>query len=115
MASLSGAARDMYYREIDRAREADRPDARWQHLERAHILSQPAPWLHTRNHLAMLSLALRQHDRREALGQVVRIILAAPGSLTGRFPEGNTGRAAVGIMTPMPLPTDLLAVLRSAA
>ncbi|MFE5097269.1 DUF3703 domain-containing protein [Streptomyces sp. NPDC056638] len=28
-----------------------------------HILSQPWPWPHTRNHIAMLGLALRQHDR----------------------------------------------------
>jgi hypothetical protein len=37
------------------------------------------PWLHTRNHAAMLALAVRQHDRRETLGQVARIHLAAPG------------------------------------
>ncbi|MDT2007246.1 DUF3703 domain-containing protein [Rhodococcus opacus] len=38
--------------------------ARWEQLERAHIVSQPFPWLHTRNHVAMLVLALRQHHRR---------------------------------------------------
>jgi hypothetical protein len=51
---------------------------------------------HTRNHAAMLALALRQHDRREALGRIVRIIVAAPGSLSGRYPEGNTGVPAQG-------------------
>ncbi|CAM2784799.1 hypothetical protein BST27_22115 [Mycobacterium intermedium] len=115
MAKLSPAARELYQREMAAAARADTGDARWYHLERAHILSQPAAWLHTRNHFAMLNLALRQHDRREAIGQVVRIVLAAPGSLTGRFPEGNTGRATVGLMTPMPLPDDLLAALRPAA
>ena len=74
-------------------------------------MSQPFPWLHTRNHAAMLNLALRQHDRREALGQIVRILLAAPGSLTGRYPDGNTGRVAAGLMTPMPIPDDLAAAL----
>lgn len=69
--------------------------------------SQPYPWLHTRNHVAMFALALRQHDRREALGQVVRIVVAAPGSALGRYPEGNTGRVAAGLMTPMPIPADL--------
>lgn len=55
----------------------------------------------------MLSLALRQRDRREALGQVVRIIVAAPGSALGRYPEGNTGRTRAGLMTPMLIPEDL--------
>lgn len=115
MAKLSPAARDLYHREMAAASGAETAEARWYHLERAHILSQPAAWLHTRNHVAMLNLALRQHDRREALGQVVRIVLAAPGSLTGRFPEGNTGRATAGLMTTMPIPGDLLAALRPAA
>ncbi len=58
----------------------------------------------------MLKLALHQHDRHEALGQVLRLIVAAPGSLTGRFPPiGNTGRAAAGLMTPMAIPPDDLA------
>lgn len=55
----------------------------------------------------MLTLALRQRDRREAIGQVVRLIVAAPGSMTGRYPVGNTGRTAAGLMTPMALPDDL--------
>lgn len=86
-------------------------EMRWRHLERAHILSQPYAWLHTRNHVAMLALAVRTGDRREALGQVLRIIVAAPGSLSGRYPQGNTGRTAAGLMTPMDVPADLVAAL----
>ncbi len=96
---------------MTRAKSAATTEVRWHHLERAHIVSQPFPWLHTRNHVAMLNLALRQHDRREALGQIVRIIVAAPGSLTGRYPDGNTGRVAAGLMTPMPVPPDIAAAL----
>jgi hypothetical protein len=66
-------------------------------------------WLHTRNHDATLSLAVRQRDRREAVGQVVQVIVAAQGPLTGRIPDGNTGRVAAELMTPMALPTDLAA------
>jgi hypothetical protein len=95
------------------AKHAATVEGRWRHLERAHIVSQPYPWLHTRNHVAMLDLALRQRDRREALAQVVRIVVAAPGSLTGRYPGGNTGRRAAGLMTPMPVPADLAAALES--
>lgn len=54
-------------------------------------------------------------DRREALGQVVRIIVAAPGSALGRYPEGNTGRVSAGLMTPMPVPGDLAAEIAAAA
>ncbi|WP_326769835.1 DUF3703 domain-containing protein [Streptomyces sp. NBC_01591] len=97
--------------EMTAARTAADPADRWRHLERAHILSQPWPWPHTRNHIAMLGLALRQRDRREALGQVIRIIVAAPGSALGRYPEGNTGRADVPLTKPMPLPDDLAAIL----
>ncbi len=111
MARLSDQARTLYWREMAACKTAGSPDERWRHLERAHIISQPDPWLHTRNHAAMLVLALRQHDRREALGQVIRLIVAAPGSLTARYPEGNTGRVAAGLMTPMPIPADLAAAL----
>lgn len=107
MARITTEARTLYQREMAAAKTAPLDDQRWRHLERAHILSQPHPWLHTRNHIAMLNLALRQHDRREAIGQVIRVIVAAPGSLTGRYPEGNTGRTSVGLTAPMPIPPDL--------
>ena len=110
MARITDQARALYRQEMAAARTADSTEARWMHLERAHIVSQPDPWLHTRSHVVMLNLALRQHDRGEALGQVVRIVLAAPGSITGRYPEGNTGRAAAGLMARMPVPPDLATV-----
>ena len=100
-----------YAREMGAARTVTDPDTRWRHLERAHILSQPWPWPHTRNHLAMLSLALAERNRREALGQFVRVILAAPGSAAGRYPQGNTGRADAGLARPMPVPDDLADLL----
>ena len=111
MSRPTPAVRALYAQEMAAARQSSHPAVRWRHLERAHIMSQPHAWLHTANHIAMFVLAIRQRDRREALGQVVRIIVAAPGSLTGRFPEGNTGRVAAGLMTPMPLPVDLAAAL----
>ncbi|SUE15959.1 Protein of uncharacterised function (DUF3703) [Rhodococcus gordoniae] len=106
-ARMTGRAREVYRHEMDAAKNAAEAEDRWRHLERAHIASQPDPWLHTCNHVAMLALALRQRDRREALGQVVRILVAAPGSWTGRYPEGNTGRVSAGLTTPMTVPSDL--------
>ncbi|MFR9779499.1 DUF3703 domain-containing protein [Micromonospora sp. MS34] len=61
--------------------------------ERGHILSQPWPWRHTVTHAVMLGRALRERDVAEAVGQVVRLAVAGPGSAVGRYPEGNTGRA----------------------
>ncbi|AXK87392.1 DUF3703 domain-containing protein [Nocardia farcinica] len=114
MPALSPAARARYRAEMAAAKTTADPALRWTHLERAHILSQPDPWLHTGNHVAMFALAVRQRDRREAVGQLVRVLVAAPGSLTGRYPEGNTGRANVGLRRPMPIPADLAELLRPA-
>lgn len=111
MTRISVAARDGYREEMSAAKTTSSAEQRWRHLERAHIVSQPDPWLHTCNHAAMLSLALRQRDRREALGQVVRLIVAAPGSLSGRYPVGNTGRVDAGLMTPMAIPDDLASLV----
>ena len=68
MARVSDQARVIYRQEMAAAKSADTVETRWRHLERAHIVSQPHAKLHTRNHAAMLALAPRQHDRREALG-----------------------------------------------
>jgi hypothetical protein len=59
----------------------------------------------------MLSYGFRHRDRREVLGQVIRLMVAAPGSLTGRYPVGNTGGADVSALLPMPIPDDLKALL----
>ncbi len=96
--------------ELDSARAARSTgdtSAEWTHLERAHILSQPMAGPHVRTHVAMLSAALRHRDRHEVLGQVFRCLVAAPGSLTGRYPVGNTGGSNVSAFEPMPIPDDL--------
>lgn len=109
---MPGPIRDAIAAELDAASGA--PDAahRWIALERAHILSQPWAIAHTKVHWRMLALALRQRDRTEAVGQVVRLVVAAPGSLSGRYPTGNTGRARVGLTQPMAMPSDLEQLLR---
>jgi hypothetical protein len=83
----------------------------WRHLERAHILSQPMAGPHVRTHLAMLGFGVRRRRGREVLGQVVRLVVAGPGSWTGRYPVGNTGGADVSALRPMPVPDDLCATL----
>ena len=93
------------------ARDSDDTAGEWSHLERAHILSQPMAIPHMRTHAAMIGSALRRRDRREIIGQLVRLVLAGPGSLTGRYPVGNTGGADVSAFVPMPVPADLQAIL----
>ena len=86
----------------------------WSHLERAHILSQPMAGRHVLTHLFMLRAALERRDVHEVAGQLLRLVLAAPGSWTGRYPVGNTGGADVSAFRVMPIPDDLQAVLRDA-
>ncbi len=59
----------------------------------------------------MVSCGARRHDRREVAGQLLRLLLAGPGSITGRYPVGNTGGADVSPFRPMPIPEDLRAIL----
>jgi hypothetical protein len=98
-----------------RARASGDPTTEWHHLERAHILSQPLPMAHVRTHLAMLIHGVRGRDRREVVGQLVRLLVAGPGSVAGRYPLGNTGGADVSAVTPMAVPPDLSAVLNAHA
>jgi len=83
----------------------------WRLLERTHILSQPWAWPHVRSHIDMLHLAIHTRDRREIVGQLLRILVAGPGSATGRYPTGNTGRANVSATLPMEVPDELAGFL----
>lgn len=90
---------------IENANEAKQQEKfllAWDLLEEAHILSQPFPSLHTAVHWTMFCLALRQGSAREIVGQAIRLVLAAPGSFTKRYPIGNTGRSNVSMFRPMP-------------
>ena len=61
----------------------------------------------------MLKLGFARRDFREVAGQVSRIVGAA---LFSRIwvPTGNTGRANMSAMEPLPLPDDLRAILETA-
>ena len=65
------------------ARSAGDTAGEWGHLERAHILSQPLAVAHVRTHLAMLGYGIRHRDRREIAGQLLRLLVAGPGSALG--------------------------------
>lgn len=82
-------------------------DQPWRALERAHIVAQPFFGFHLSSHRDMLDFAISLGDWREAAGQIFRLALARPGSLTGSLPEGNTGRARISAFRLMPVPSDL--------
>ena len=100
--------------ESRQARKSKDFDRCWTLLEDAHILSQPWAWLHVRVHGSMFVAAMVQRDVREVRGQLSRIAVAGPGSLSGRYPAGNTGRARVPATQPMPIRSDLALMLEQA-
>jgi hypothetical protein len=80
------------------------------HLTRAHVLSQRFTWRHVHVHWLMLRLGAASRDWREVRGQLSRMLAATFFSRIW-IPEGNTGRANVSAMQPMPIPDDLRALL----
>jgi hypothetical protein len=98
-----------YAEEIGRARTSlagrDYLDC-FVHLERAHILGQRSTIRHTYAHWLMFRAGLQQRDLKEIVGQVPRMLASI---LFSRIwvPRGNTGRARVSAMKPMPIPGDM--------
>ena len=97
----------------ERRAAAAAPDATtaWCHLERAHILAQPFALAHVGSHVAMLRQGLRDRDAVEVAGQMLRVVVAAPPSLLGRYPTGNTGRARMPLRAEKLMPDDIAAGL----
>ena len=107
---MPDGAAERIARDLADARTAVRDgdiDRAWDALEEAHVLSQPWAWPHVKVHVLMLRLGLHTRDRREVTGQLTRIIVAGPGSLSGRYPVGNTGRASIPATRPMPIADEL--------
>ena len=75
--------------------------------ELAHVIGQSRLSFHWQIHQAMLGLALRTGRPREALAQVVRLLLMPLGHLTGRLPQFNAGSGRVGAFEPMAWPLEL--------
>lgn len=82
-------------------------DSGWQKLGEAHIISQPYAGLHILVHWRMLILATKQKSSLEIIGQIVRLIVAGPGSIIGRYPVGNIGRSHVNMFLPQAIPSEL--------
>jgi hypothetical protein len=83
----------------------------YHHLERAHILGQRNYLTHVVSHFWMCKVGFKQRDTREVTGQIVRMIMSIFSLLDSpafhTVPVGNTGRARVSPIKPMPVPADL--------
>jgi len=79
----------------------------YHHLERAHVLGQRYVWPHTYCHVLFLKLGWARRDIGEIIGQFLRIVLGAVGSVLNRVPVGNTGGANVNMFRRMPIAEDL--------
>ncbi|MEJ8810868.1 DUF3703 domain-containing protein [Variovorax ureilyticus] len=86
----------------------------FRHLERAHVLAQPATGEHVRVHWRMFRFAVRNRMTGEAFGQTWRIVTAAIFTAFGLVPKGNTGGANVNGFRRMPVPQDLRTIIKSA-
>jgi hypothetical protein len=117
MSRITPAIRDRLRADLSAARAARRSGDHalsWELLEGAHVLSQPWAVWHVRVHGSMLLAGAREGDIREVGGQLVRLSIAGPGTVSGRYPVGNTGRARVPATQPMPIRGDLAELLREA-
>ncbi len=112
---MNPALRKAYEAELSAANTATvagQVEVAFHHLERAHILSQRHTSEHVHVHWLMLCLGASVGAWREVIGQSARIVAAAVFSRIW-VPIGNTGRANVSAIKPMPVPDDLRSVLEN--
>ncbi|WP_027872482.1 DUF3703 domain-containing protein [Spongiibacter marinus] len=103
--------------ELVRARQAEAfGDAvtGFRHLENAHVLGQESTRWHVKVHWLMFRWGLRQRDRREVVGQIIRIIGAAALTAIKGVPIGNTGGSNISPVKPLPIKPELEAIIAKA-
>jgi hypothetical protein len=117
MKRMTAEIRDAINRNMGDARKARKEglwDVCWSLLEDAHVLSQPWVSPHIRVHASMLAAGWQSRDSREVRGQLLRLLVGGPASAVGRYPAGNTGRARVSAIQPMPMREELAEMLARA-
>ncbi len=83
----------------------------WALLAKAHVISQPRAWPHTKVHWQMFSLAVQTHDVKEITGQLFRLLIAAPGSMLKKYPKGNPGTSDVSAFQAVPVSTEIQGII----
>ncbi|MFL5431606.1 MAG: DUF3703 domain-containing protein [Myxococcales bacterium] len=81
------------------------------HLERAHVLGQRHVAPHVLSHWLMLRIAVHRRSPAAMVGQAVRIVLGAVGSLLGSVPTGNTGGTNISMFKQLPIDPQLLKIM----
>ena len=117
MSEFGRRIRPYVEREILAAYQAEsrgQPEVAFSHLERAHVLGQTSTGEHVRVHWHMFLWGIRQRNVRESLGQLLRIVGAAGGTIIGLVPQGNTGGTNVTPFKSMPIPPELRALIEEA-
>lgn len=94
--------------------EAENLRAAWNHLERAHIIGQAYPYYHSYVHWKMLLFGIRIKDIKEVIGQIPRLLVGGVKSFVGKIPVGNTGRANIPPLKPLPISEELLSIFKKA-
>lgn len=79
----------------------------WHRLQRIHIVSQHNIYYHVWSHFIMLRYAIQIRSVKEVFGQMIRLMLAPLGNLTGRIPFGNRGTSDVSPFLIETIPNDL--------
>lgn len=83
----------------------------FKHLECAHVLGQLYVIPHVKSHWWMLKVGFYRRSVEEILGQIVRIIFGAIGSVIGVVPTGNTGGTNISMFARLPIEPNLAKVL----
>src|SRR3954466_330803 len=81
------------------------------HLERAHVLGHRNVAPHVLSHWLMLRIAVHRRSPAAMVGQAVRIVLGAVGSLLGSVPTGNTGGTNISMFKQLPIEPELLKIM----
>ncbi len=84
----------------------------WNHLQRIHIVSQYNIYDHVWSHFIMLRYAIKIRSVKEVFGQVIRLVLAPMGHLTGRIPFGNRGTSDINPFVKEHMPDDIIELLK---
>lgn len=94
---------DLYQMEY----ETKNYESAWHHLERAHIIGQKYPYVHSLVHWKMLQFGIRTKNSKEIIGQIPRLIFGGVKSFVGTIPIGNPGGANVRPLKPFPIALDV--------
>lgn len=76
------------------------------HLENAHVLGQKHLFRHTLSHYWMFILGIKSKNRKEIVGQILRIIASILFTLIW-VPSGNTGGANISPIKIIPIRKEL--------